>query len=216
MTPKNILKAALNLLRNDVEWVQGDYVVIETAAGRQTFGAGARLVPFVEPIPSVIMVDGKAIPTAMATRQACAIGLVELALADKGFDPKFGDYLDSPELKAVRQYLDAAIQERLTLSELKPHELGYLREDYDYYVGNMACYRATEGGSREILSFEEWVDNVLVEQYDGVEDWNDRDGRTVEEVIAVFERAIELAPNRVIGSPAATREVGSVTAALTA
>lgn len=213
MTPKNILKAALNLLRNDVEWVQGDYIVIETTAGRQTFGAATAA----RPIPSVIMVDGKAIPTAMATRQACAIGLVELAFADKGFDPKFGDYLDSPELKAVRQYLDAAIQERLTLSELKPRELEYLREDYGYYVSNMEYYRDTEGGSREILSFEEWVDNVLVEQYDGVEDWNDRDGRTVEEVIAVFERAIELAPNRAMDSPVhRASTTGPVTAALEA
>lgn len=189
MTPAGILSAARRLM-DTVEWDQGFYV--ETKDGSRH-----------EMPQQFIVINGKAVPTQAAATKACAIGFVELALLTKDqIPPKVDELMDWKELNSVRPFLrDAIIQHEISLGENSSWWWSY-----EEFLNDRRYYGAS---TLEDPSFEEFVVDGGI--FESVEDWNDQSSRTRDEVVAVFDRAIELA-REAAGEPT----VGPVTAALTA
>jgi hypothetical protein len=221
MTPKGILRIARSLI-DEKEWVRHTFHHLgENATGGRAGGANGNFGT------STIVVDGKEIPTVQAVKSACALGFLELALLSKGIECPIkivGNYdeadsgqflLDTTEMNVVRPYVEEAIMQFEANRGLTEWERDSLEDDYKWYLDDRALYSGPEEELGDPVSFEEYASQSgQGYQFDSVEDWNDSRCESKEELIAVFDIAVELAPNRI---PDGMRGgVGAVTAALTA
>lgn len=186
MNARTILEASRRKIQ-ELDWIQGSY---QKALGMELHFEGTTAQFWDAKNGSY-----KQIPISK-TDAVCAMGAVELALASKLDLEELGFEIwsDTPDYREVRDLLRASIDKDdvITFDSLPKEEQAYFRSDYNWYVNDMATFSP----GRPTLSFERWAEERILDEYDvnfdSVETWNDKDGRTKDEVLALFDRAIEL------------------------
>jgi hypothetical protein len=190
MNAKTLLTSARRFLV-EKEWTQGDWATITKSDGSKT---SARLVngklmiekkETWDPVTRTYQViEGKVVPVSKV-EAVCAMGAIELALANKDYDGPNTSETSDPVVIAARQLLEQAIA-----GAAPDLENEYLLERYEEYVDETRRYDGPDAG---VMSLEEFALETQDIDGDGVEGWNDAPGRTKREVIEAFDRAIALA-----------------------
>lgn len=187
MKTKTLLTVAKNILV-EKDWTQGDWATFTKADGTKATARlrGGKLMvgggTEYDLITKTYEIrDGKVIPVTKV-EAVCAMGAIELALASKDYDGDTEQNITDPCVNEARRLLEQAIYEGV---EIDP----YVRTRYDEYVEDELRYGATED---QLISLEAFAREFEGDD-EGVEGWNDREGRTKREVIEAFERAIALA-----------------------
>lgn len=190
MKTSTIIAAARRKL-NELDWIQGSF---QKALGQELH---------FDTETTEIYHDGRRITIPISKSDAvCAMGAVEVVLANKLDLGELGRerWSLTDEYMAVNEFLKEALDPDSvpTFESLGGATQDMLRDDYQWYVDDMKGYiEYSADPSATIRPFDEWAEDRILDDYgigaDSVEDWNDQEGRTKEEVLALFDKATLLA-----------------------